>query len=115
LKLPLHRYSYPTGPANITTYWLVGGLPGLAPSKPKILNMPTVKPYFKVSNMAAIGAGCGFGPQMAMPPMIRPQSAVSATAETKIRAKRSLMTLSRLSWADSDAMGCVAESVKGKS
>ena len=53
------------------------------PSNPNTLNKPMVKPYFRVSNNEAIGAGCGLGPQIAIAPIKQPQRAVRTTTQLK--------------------------------
>jgi hypothetical protein len=65
------------------------------PSNPNILSIPTVKAYFIVSNIAAMGGGWGLGPKIAMAPIMMPHSAVRATAEMKMMLKRSFTTLSQ--------------------
>ena len=71
-----------------------------------MLSIPTVNPYFIVSNIAAIGGGSGLGPKIAMAPMRIPQSAVSATADIKMTLNRSFnMTLSRVLDVETRSLG----------
>ncbi len=69
----------------------MGGFLERGPNRLKILSMPTVKPYLSVSKKAAIAGVCGVGPYRAMAPISVPHSAVSPTADIKIRLKRSLI------------------------
>jgi hypothetical protein len=60
----------------------------------KIVIIPAVKTYFSVSNRVAMGAGCGFGPKIAIIPIMSPQKAVKQTTQTNTRLKRSFMARS---------------------
>jgi hypothetical protein len=88
-KAKKHRHrDFPTSrlPSLPSVYQLwLGGLIFFTPSSPNTLKRPMVKPYFNVSKSEAIGAGCGFGPQIAIAPMRHPQRVVRTTTHKNIR------------------------------